>query len=78
MTTEIIKKRKQLAAERYISLVNDIAHLLETHQDSDLVRDTLETLRSFNRACSLPSSDLHLCNLWSAIELGLEENVDKV
>lgn len=76
--TAIINKRKQIVAERYNSLVGDICKLLETHQDQDLVRDTLETLRSFNRSCTLPKGDRYLGDLWAAIELGLEENVDKV
>lgn len=76
MTTQLIEKKKQLAAERYNSLVNDICNLLKTHQDADLVGDTLETLRSFHRACLLPTSHVHLINLWAAIELGLEENID--
>lgn len=69
---------KQLAAERYNSLVNDIRTLLSSHQDADLVRDTLETLRQFNRECALPRGDRYLGDMWAAVELGLEDNVDKV
>lgn len=74
MTTKLIENRKQLAAERYNSLVNDIRTLLATHQDADLVRDTLEAIQSFNRACSLPKGDRFLGEMWAAIELGLDDN----
>jgi hypothetical protein len=68
--------RKQLSADRYNQIIKDLRKLLASHPNSDAARELLEDISKFNKQCLLPKGDRYLGEIWSAIELGLDDNFE--